>query len=101
MKSESGGLPFFWLPLACLFVLGGFLRLHGLADQILVCDEWHGPNQVAANSALGVLTDFNPTDNTSLPLNLYNLALYHSAGWSEWGLRLPEPFSWRTVGQSR
>jgi hypothetical protein len=60
-----------------------------LSSQILLDDEWHSIRAVIGKKFLDVLTGFDPVNNTSLPLNLYNLALYHSIGWSELTIRLP------------
>jgi hypothetical protein len=69
--------------------MGAYLRLHLLSSQILLDDEWHSIRAVTGRKFLDVLTDFDPVNNTSLPLNLYNLALYHGLGWSELTIRLP------------
>ncbi len=36
-----------------------------------------------------MLTQFNPHDNSSLPLNVYGLFLYQHVGWSEMAFHLP------------
>jgi hypothetical protein len=71
------------------FVVGAFLRLHALSSQILLDDEWHSLNEVIGKSWLEVLTRFNPQDNSSPLLNLYDWVLYHSFGWSEFTVHLP------------
>ncbi len=68
---------------------GCTLRLHLLASQVFLDDEWHSVNQVIRRSAWDVLTNLNPRNNSSVPFNLYNWWLYHGAHWSEWTLRLP------------
>jgi hypothetical protein len=75
--------------LACVFVAGAWLRLHLLGSQILLGDEWHGITAIAGKSYADVLTGFNAVINSSVPLNLYNLALYNFFGWSELSIRLP------------
>ncbi|HEV7924014.1 MAG TPA: glycosyltransferase family 39 protein [Verrucomicrobiae bacterium] len=75
--------------LGCIFVVGAYLRLHLLSSQILLDDEWHSIRAVTGKTLLDVLTGFDPVNNSSLPLNLYNLALYHTIGWSELTIRLP------------
>jgi uncharacterized membrane protein len=75
--------------LGCVFSLGAYLRLHLLSTQILLGDEWHSIRAVTGKTWIEVLTQFDPNINSSLPLNLYNLALYHSIGWSELTVRLP------------
>ncbi len=77
------------LMLGCVFVVGAYLRLHLLLSQILMDDEWHSIRAVTGKKLLEVLTAFDPVNNSSLPLNLYNLALYHTVGWSELTIRLP------------
>jgi uncharacterized membrane protein len=76
------------LMLGCIFVIGAYLRLHLLSSQILMDDEWHSIRAVTGKKFLEVLTAFDPVNNSSLPLNLYNLALYHTVGWSEFSIRL-------------
>jgi hypothetical protein len=79
--------------LAVLFLVavaaGCYLRLHLLASQILLDDEWHGVNQVIGRSFADLATSFNPKDNASVPFNLYSWLLYRYAHWSEATLRLP------------
>jgi hypothetical protein len=77
------------LMLGCIFGVGAYLRLHLLSSQILMDDEWHSIRAVTGKKFLEVLTGFDPVNNSSLPLNLYNLALYHTVGWSEFTIRLP------------
>lgn len=79
----------FALLLGLALALGAFLRVYMLREQILVDDEWHALNFVIGKSLLAVLTEFNPDDYSSPPLNLYSLLLYHTFGWSELALRLP------------
>jgi len=75
--------------LALFFILGAVLRFYLFPSQILLDDEWHSQMWVIGRSPFEVLTQFNPVDNSSLPLNLYDLALYHTVGWSEFIIRLP------------
>src|ERR1700722_1778359 len=79
----------FGVILGCIFVVGAYLRLHLLSSQILLDDEWHSIRAATGKKFLEVLTGFDPVNNSSLPLNLYNLALYHTIGWSELTIRLP------------
>jgi hypothetical protein len=79
----------FHLWLTAIFILGTSLRLYLLPSQILVDDEWHNLNQVIGKSYWDLLTQFNPVDNSSLPMNLYDLALLKTIGWSEMMIRLP------------
>ena len=75
--------------LASAFVLGVCLRLYLLKDQILIDDEWHGPLFIQYKSFFEVLTQINPSQNSSPLLNIYQFLCYHSIGLSEWNLRLP------------
>jgi hypothetical protein len=79
----------FMLVLGCVFAAGSCLRLYGLSSQILLDDEWLSLKAVIGKSYFEVLTKFNPVDNSSLPFDIYNLALLHGPGWSEFALRLP------------
>jgi hypothetical protein len=89
MKENDKRSRRFIFILGCVFAVGAFLRLYMLSSQILLDDEWLGLNAVIGKSYFEVLTKFNPLDNTSVPLNIYNLALFHSFGWSELTVRLP------------
>lgn len=89
MKANDIGSRRFILLMGCVFAVGACLRLYMLSSQVLLDDEWLGLDAVLGKSYFDVLTKFNPVDNTSLPLNLYNLALFHGFGWSELTLRLP------------
>lgn len=79
----------FSVGLACIFFFGAYLRLHSLSSQILLDDEWHNIIRVIQSNYVDVLTRFNPHDNSSPPLALYNLGLYDTFGWNEFTLRLP------------
>ena len=85
-KKESRRFIFL---LAVVGAVGGGLRLYGLPSQILLDDEWLSLAAVIGKSYSQLFTTFNPADNTSLPFNLYDLALLHGIGWSEFRLRLP------------
>jgi hypothetical protein len=89
MKENDKKSRRFIVLLGCVFAAGAFLRLYMLTSQILLDDEWLGLSAVIGKSFFQVLTEFNPVDNTSLPFNIYNLALLHGFGWSEFALRLP------------
>ncbi len=80
----------FLLVFGAILALGTFLRLYMLSEQILLDDEWHGIASVVDKTFLDILTTFNPTLNSSTPLNLYRLFLLRSFGWSELALRLPD-----------
>jgi hypothetical protein len=75
--------------LAFAALVGGFLRLYLLSDQVVIDDEWHGLYYVLGKSPGWLLTHFSIPGATCIPLNLYAWALLHSFGWSETLLRLP------------
>jgi len=75
-----------WVP---IFILGTFLRLYILTDQILLDDEWHSVTFIIGRSLLDAFTSINPTDNSSPLLNAYTMLLYNTLGLSETLLRLP------------
>ena len=79
----------FALALALAFLVGLYLRLYLLADQVLIDDEWHGLYYVIGKSPAWLLTHFSIPGATCIPLNLYIWALGASVGWSEMMLRLP------------
>ncbi len=69
--------------------LGAFFRLHNIADQILVDDEWHGNYYVLGKSLPYLLTHFSVPGATCIPLNFWRALLLRTAGWSELLLRFP------------
>jgi uncharacterized membrane protein len=79
----------FLLALGGVFIVGAFLRLYALPSQIVLDDEWHNLTKVIAADHAGGLMQFDPHDNTNLPLIIYDLTLYHTLGWSEFTVRLP------------
>ena len=79
----------YFLSLASAFIIGVCLRLYMLNDQILIDDEWHGLLFIKDKSFLEVLSQINPFQNSSTPLNIYRYICYHTIGVSEWNLRLP------------
>lgn len=89
MTNNLRNKPGFLLTMGCVFAVGVYLRLHTLSSQILLDDEWHNIFEVIGKNFADILTQFNPHDNFSLPFAIYDLALYHTLGWSEFTLRLP------------
>ena len=75
--------------LALAFLVGFYLRLYLLADQVFCDDEWHGLYYVIGKSPVWLLTHFSIPGATCIPLNLYTWILGASVGWSELMLRLP------------
>jgi len=69
-------------------LIGAFVRGHGLSRQLPVSDEWHALHAAATCDASTLFTLMTP-GATSIPMNLYDRALLHTVGWSEWSLRLP------------
>jgi hypothetical protein len=79
----------FTATLALAFLVGLYLRLYLLADQVFIDDEWHGLYYVIGKSPAWLLTHFSIPGATCIPLNLYTWVLGASVGWSELMLRLP------------
>jgi hypothetical protein len=79
----------FLLALAPAILIGLYLRLYLLADQVFADDEWHGLYYVIGKSPAWLLTHFSIPGATCIPLNIYTWAVFASAGWSETLLRLP------------
>jgi hypothetical protein len=77
-----------WLTVIAIAV-GVFLRLYMIYDQVLLDDEWHSLHYVIGKPFGYLLTHFSIPGATSIPLNVYNLALLKTIGWSELMLRLP------------
>ena len=71
-----------------LGMLGTFLQLYSISDQILLNDEWHGlfyATEHPVKYLLGHASIFA----TSPPLNVYYRVLLNTTGWSENWIRLP------------
>ncbi len=88
LRMPSRDIRFFLWAFAPPFLVGLFLRLHGLLGQILVDDEWHSLNFVLGKSFFEVLTTHGLGANC-IPQNILNWILLHTAGWSETSLFLP------------
>jgi hypothetical protein len=69
-------------------LIGAFLRLYLIADQVLLDDEWHALFTATAHPLVYLLRYANGAA-TSAPLNAYAWILLHTTGWSEMALRLP------------
>jgi len=85
LRNKAG----WFLAMGGVIAVGAYLRLHMLSSQLLLDDEWHSIDEVLGKNYADLLTRFNPHDNSSLPFAIYNLALTHTLGWSEFTLRLP------------
>ena len=84
---KNSSVPFFALALLA-FLIGAFLRLWQLGDQILLDDEWHALHKLLHADARDIATHLGLADY-SIPLTLYYRFLYLHGGLSEWGMRLP------------
>jgi hypothetical protein len=79
----------FWAPWAIIFLVGAFLRLYLIDDQIILDDEWHGIDFALNNSPWYLLTHYTRLGATCIPLNLYCQLLLTSIGVSEVALLAP------------
>lgn len=75
-----------WLLL--ILLAGSFIRLHGIADQVVIDDEWHALNAVQNHDFKWILTHFGNSDH-SIPLALLYEIEYHTVGLSEVLMRWP------------
>jgi hypothetical protein len=85
----SGQRAGFLLALALAFIVGAWLRLYLINDQVLIDDEWHGFYYALGKSPWFLLTHFSIPGATCIPLNFYTWTLGATIGWSETLLRLP------------
>ncbi len=76
------------LTLGVIALVGTFLRVYLLTDQILIDDEWHGMMFTIRRSFASVWTHFS-LGATSVPMNVYRAILLRTVGWSEMLMRLP------------
>lgn len=81
-------LPWLFIP---AFLIGVFLRFHGLFDQILLDDEWHSLNFVL-DKTLGTVLTTHGLGANCIPQNVVHWLLLHTVGWAEWTLYLPSIF---------
>jgi hypothetical protein len=78
-----------WLGLAALaFVAGCALRASGLAEQIVLDDEWHVLHKVLRSPMHDVVSQLDYAD-FSIPVAVYVRWLYDHTGVTETALRLP------------
>src|ERR1043166_4183657 len=82
------GVAFSWT-LVIAFVIGLWLRVYLIRDQVFIDDEWHGFYYAIGKSPGWLLTHFSIPGATCIPLNFYAWALGATVGWSETMLRLP------------
>lgn len=71
-----------------ILLLGIGLRVHGLASQLLISDEWHALF-AASQFSYGELADMFTIGATSPPMNLLFRLFLDTVGWSETTLRVP------------
>ena len=72
-----------------IFLIGVFLRLFLLYDQIPLNDDWHGLMYAATHSPSELLGSSSSFAHTSPLMNVYRWLLLHLVGWSELLLFLP------------
>lgn len=89
IHTSGKSVKIFWLFIISAFVVGTFLRLYLISEQILLDDGWHGMYYVTEKSFTYLLTHFSIPGASCIPMNLYRWLLLHSIGWSEILLRLP------------
>lgn len=78
----------FWAFYLLALLLGTFLRLYIISNQILIDDEWHGLDFVPGKSLFYLFTHFGSSAHC-IPLNIYRFLLLQTFGWSELLLRIP------------
>ena len=85
---------YFHIALIAAFAAGTILRMHMLSSQILLDDEWHGIIAALTGKGLwNIIASYNPFDNSSTPLNIYNYLVFKYFGLSELAVRLPSVLS--------
>lgn len=77
-----------WALLWAALIVGAFLRIWQLGDQVLMDDEWHAIHKLLHAGMVGIASHFGQADY-SIPLTLYYRALYDLGWLSEWPMRLP------------
>lgn len=74
--------------LLCAVMVGAFLRLYQLPNQILFGDEWHAIHAAANSGYFSILSTFGAADR-SIPITLYYKVVMNTVGLSETAIRLP------------
>jgi hypothetical protein len=78
-----------WLVIgACAVGAGAWLRLRGIADQVVIDDEWHALHKLMRSDLVDILTHLDYADY-SIPLTVYFRWLQDTVGITEWTMRLP------------
>jgi hypothetical protein len=75
--------------LAVIALGGAWLRVHDLARQIPIDDEWHGLDFALSRDVWFLLTHFSRAGANSVPYNVYLRLLLSSVGWNEVTIVLP------------
>lgn len=78
----------FWLLVLAVAAVGAALRYPGLAEQIVIDDEWHQLDRAAQSTWWELLTNYYPRA-TSIPNNVYLRLLLDAWGWTEVAIRIP------------
>jgi len=88
-RSFSQSNKWFWFLYSLAVMVGIFWRVHLIADQIILDDEWHALNFSINHSLWYMLTHFSRAGANIIPINAYARILLVSSGWSEILLILP------------
>jgi hypothetical protein len=75
------------LGVAIATVLGAWLRLHGLGEQVVQDDEWHAIHKLMASGYADIFRSFGMADH-SIPLTLLYKAIAETTGLTEINLRI-------------
>ena len=81
--------PWFWAFFLPTVLIGGFLRLYLISDQVILDDEWHALNFTINHTLWYLLTHFSYAGANIIPVNAYVRMLLVTSGWSEILLVLP------------
>ncbi len=78
-----------WLVIgACAMIAGAWLRLRGIAEQVVIDDEWHALHKLLRSDLVDILTHLDYADYC-IPLTVYFRWLQDTVGITEWTMRLP------------
>lgn len=68
-------------------MLGAWLRLHGLGEQVVQDDEWHAIHKLMDSGYAGIFRSFGIADH-SIPLTLLYKAMAETVGLTEINMRI-------------
>lgn len=68
-------------------ILGAWLRLHGLGEQVVQDDEWHAIHKLMASGYADIFRSFGVADH-SIPLTLFYKAMAETIGLTEINMRI-------------